>query len=116
MNNQPKGLKLIITIVERKKGKKVIKLFEKVGCVNHQTLLGKGTAPKEVFDLLGFGGVEKDVVISIADESIVPAMFDVLATKMNFNEPGHGVAWSINICSVGGTRALQEIMGMFNKE
>ena len=29
MNNQPNGLRLIITIVERKQGKKVVKLFDK---------------------------------------------------------------------------------------
>ena len=37
---------------ERKQGKKVVKLFEKLGCTSHQTFLGKGTAPVEVFELL----------------------------------------------------------------
>ena len=116
MNNQPNGLRLIITIVERKQGKDVVKLFEKLGCTLHQTYLGKGTAPVEVFELLGFGGVDKDVLLSIADVELTPKLLNALETQMHFNEPGHGVAVSIEVCSVGGTRALEEILGIYVKE
>lgn len=116
MNNQTNGLRLIITIVERKQGKKVVKLFEKLGCTSHQTFLGKGTAPVEVFELLGFGGVDKDVVVSIADVALTPKLFNALETQMHFNEPGHGIAVSIEVCSVGGARALEEILGIYVKE
>lgn len=111
-----KGLRLIITIVDRKKGKKVVKLFESLGCKFSSTMLGMGTAPKEIFDYLGFGDIEKDIVLSIADENIVPFLFDSLRTEMNFCEPGHGVACSIPIRSVGGKRALEAIMGKYVPE
>ena len=32
------------------------------------------------------------------------------------NEPGHGIAGSIEVCSVGGARALEEILGIYVKE
>ena len=116
MNNTPKGLRLIITIVDRKKGKQVIKLFEKLGCVSHQTFLGSGTAPKEIFDFLGFGEIEKDVVLSIADEVVVPFMFSTLEDEMEFNEAGKGIACSIPIAAVGGKRALDAILGKYVPE
>lgn len=111
-----KGLRLIITIVDRKKGKKVVKLFESLGCMSSSTLLGIGTAPAEILDYLGFGIVEKDVVLSLADEIIVPFLFDSLRTEMDFSEPGHGVACSIPINSVGGKRALEAILGQYVSE
>ncbi len=112
----PKGLRLIITIVDRKKGKQVIKLYEKLGCVNHQTFLGSGTAPKEIFDFLGFGIIEKDVVLSVADEMVVPFMFDALDQELGFNRPGKGIACSIPIVAVGGKRALDAILGLYKPE
>ena len=116
MNEKPNGLRLVITITNRKVGKKVIKLFEKLGCVSHQTFLGYGTAPKEILDYLGLGIIEKDVLLSVADESIVPAMFKTLEEKLEFNKPGHGIACSIPVSSVGGKRALEELLGKFNPE
>lgn len=116
MSNNLKGLRLIITIVDRKKGKDVIKLYEKLGCTSHNTFLGNGTAPKEIFDFLGFGVIEKDVVLSIADEVIVPFMFSSLEDELEFNEPGKGIACSIPIAAVGGKRALDAILGLYKPE
>lgn len=110
MNNIPNGLRLIISIVDRKKGKKVINLFEKLGCCYHQTILGYGTAPIEIFDYLGFGKIEKDVVLSVADEMMVPFMFEALRHELDFSSPGHGISCSIPINSVDSSRALQEIL------
>lgn len=116
MSEIPKGLRLVITIVDRKKGKKVIQIFERLGCKTHQTLLGTGTAPTEIFEYLGFGVIEKDVVLSVADEMIVPFMLEALNTELDFASPGHGVACSIPIQSVGGRRALDAIMGRYIDE
>lgn len=116
MNKKPKGLRLIITIVDRKNGNKVVSMFEKLGCKSHQTFLGSGTAPKEIFDYLGFGDIEKDVVLSISDEMIVPFLFDALENELEFNKPGKGIACSIPICAIGGQRALNEVMGLFKLE
>ena len=116
MNKKIKGLRLVITIVNRKVGKNVIKLFEKLGCVSHQTFLGYGTAPKEILDYLGLGVIEKDVVLSVANEMDVPFMFDALEQELEFSKPGNGIACSIPIASVGGKRALEEIFGKYKPE
>lgn len=110
MNSNPTGLKLLITIVDRKKGKKVVKLFEKLGCTYHHTILGYGTAPVEIFDYLGFGKIEKDVVLSVADEEMVPFMYDALNQELDFASPGHGISCSIPIKSVDSTRAIKAIL------
>lgn len=106
------GLKLIITIVDRKVGKKVVKLFEKNGCYFHKTLLGKGTVSQEIYEYLGLGEIEKDVVLSIADEKIVPKLLELLVEKLHFDLPGKGIACSIPISSIDGISSLKRILQM----
>lgn len=112
MNKELKGLRMIITFVDRGQGEKATKLYEKLGAANHQIFLGYGTASSEIYAYLGFGMIEKDVVISLVDVDLVPFMFNALKEEMNFNSPGHGIACSVPILSVGGQRALNAILGI----
>ncbi len=110
MNNNIKGMRLFVTIIDRHKGAEVVKLFEEVGCHYHEIIFGKGTAPKEIYSYLGFGDVEKEVIISIAPTNIVPFMIDALKLELHFDQPGHGVAFTIPLDSVAGKSVIEEIM------
>ncbi|MGM9900090.1 MAG: hypothetical protein ACI32E_05880 [Bacilli bacterium] len=110
MNNEVKGLRLIITIVARGKGKKVSKIFEKIGCNIHQIHLGYGTVTDEVLQYLGLATIEKDVVFSLADEKIAPYMLSTINEEMNMSSPGQGIACSIPIQSVAGKTTLNAII------
>lgn len=118
VNREIKGMRLLITIVDRSLGSKVVKLFEENGCHYHQIVYGKGTAPKEIYEYLGFGEIEKEVVLSVASADIVPFLIDSLKTEMHFDQPGHGVACTIPLDSVAGKSVLQEIISdqKFNQE
>jgi hypothetical protein len=107
----PKGIRLILTIVDRGKGKKVCQAFSKIGCKEQTILLGKGTASKEIFEYIGFGSIEKDVVLSIAPLEIVPYLLDELRYEMDFNDPGKGISCTIPVDSIAGARALAQILG-----
>ena len=108
--SQIKGLKVVITIVDRKKGDEAVALFEEIGCHAHYIFLGNGTASKEILEYLGFGIIEKDVIISIANEELVPEMFQVLEDELDFDRPGKGVACSIPVSSIAGKKALEMIL------
>lgn len=110
MNNKINGMRLFVTIVDRHLGSKVVELFEEAGCHFHQIIYGKGTAPSEIYEYLGFGEVEKEVVISIAPTEIVPFMIDSLKINMNFDQAGHGVACTIPLDSLAGKSVLEEIL------
>lgn len=110
MNKEIKGMRLFVTIVDRHKGNAVVKLFEEVGCHFHEIIYGKGTAPKEIYDYLGFGDIEKEVVLSIAPTELVPFMIDALKIDLHFDQPGHGVACTIPLDSVAGKSVIEYIM------
>lgn len=110
MSTKIKGMRLFVTIVDRHLGSKVVELFEEAGCHFHQIIYGKGTAPSEIYEYLGFGEVEKEVVISIAPTEIVPFMIDSLKINMHFDQAGHGVACTIPLDSIAGKSVLNEIL------
>lgn len=111
MSNMPNGLRLVITIVDRGKGKKITKIFEKIGCYSHNIVLGYGTASEDILEYLGLGTIEKDVVFSVADETVVAHMLEILNVEMNFASPGHGIACSIPIQSIASKTTLDAILG-----
>ena len=108
--NNVKGLSLIVTIVDRKKGKKVKKIYKKLGCNYHLTFVGKGTAPKEIFDYLGVGVIEKDVILSVIDSELKNQLFENFRTKLHFDKPGKGVACSIPINGIDSAAALNRVL------
>lgn len=69
-----KRIMLLLSIVERDKGKKLIKELKNVNIkVNFQTV-GLGTAPTEMMDIFGLGTNDKDIVISLGAETDVKDM------------------------------------------
>lgn len=107
----PKRLKLLVTIVDRGRGKIATEHLQKFGLVLHMTAHGKGTAKSEILEYLGLGETEKDVVLSLGERDKVRAAIEHLKENMRFKEPGHGIAFTIPIMSVGGKFTLQCITG-----
>ena len=65
---------LLLSIVERDKGKKLIKALENINVHVNFQCVGFGTAPTEMMNIFGFGGKDKDIIISLGAESAVRSM------------------------------------------
>ena len=65
---------LLLSIVERDKGKKLIKALENINIHVNFQCVGFGTAPTEMMNIFGFGGKDKDIIISLGAESAVRSM------------------------------------------
>ena len=106
-----KGLSLIITFVDRKMGKKVIKLFNKMGCKYHTSFIGKGTAPSEIYEFRGVGIIDKDVILSVCNKDLKDQLLQALINKFKFDKPGHGVACSIPLDGIDSLSSLKVVLG-----
>lgn len=84
MITQPK---LMVSIVERGKGKALMNLYNKEGVDFHYQTIGHGTATSEIMDILGLDSKEKDVIISLAAapamDRLVYLMSDALRGVVN---------------------------------
>lgn len=86
-------LRLIITIVERGKGNKVRRLYQEHQVFTHIHCEGVGTATSEILDILGIGSSEKDVLLSLAPQSTVRALFQKLSDELHGTMRTRGIAF-----------------------
>lgn len=74
-------------------------------------MLGLGTAPSSLSELLGTGETEKVIAMGTAEESVVPALWDCLREKFAFEEKNTGIAFTVPVKSVGGPATLALLAG-----
>ena len=89
------GIKLIIFILGRGRGERLLRLCEKHDIAFSIILRGHGTAGTEIMSILGIGDPEKDVVLLSAAESRADAVMNDLAELMGLSAPGSGIAFTI---------------------
>lgn len=96
-------LKLLITIVARKKAEYYIDLIQSFD-VNMQLIaLAEGTANAKMLGLLGLLDSEKAVIFGVIQESKVPDALSTLEHKFQTIKDGKGVACTVPLTSVIGT-------------
>ncbi len=107
-----KRLMMLLSIVERDKGKKLIKELESQNIkVNFQTV-GFGTAPTEMMDIFGLGTKDKDIVISLGAESDVKEMMSRFGTAFESHSKFGGLMIILELSAA--SRILTEILHFDN--
>lgn len=100
----------MITIVDRKSGKKYLELYKKNEQHVSFTSLGAGTASSDILDYLGLDAAEKLVVFSIQEEESWFHIKKQLQQKLKIDAPGGGIAFIVPLSSIGGKKALQFLL------
>ncbi len=107
-----KRLMMILSIVERDKGARLIKELKKMNIrVNFQTV-GFGTAPTEMMDIFGLGTKDKDIVISLGAENDVKDMMANFGTTFSSHSKYGGLMIVLDISAA--SRVLTEILNFDN--
>ena len=101
------AVKLLITIVDRGKGKRAASVFGKFGLHFHMVSFGRGTASSETLDYLGLGETDKSLVMSLSPEEKVPDVRAALVEDMKLYSPGKGILFGIPVSSISGRIARQ---------
>jgi hypothetical protein len=103
----PHKLKLLITVVNRKKTEfyaDFLQSFE----INMQLVLnGLGTASAETMRMLGIPEAEKGVIISIIKEDMAKSALDALEEKFQTIKHGKGIAYTIPMTGTIGVAIYQ---------
>lgn len=108
-------LSLLVAIVDRNQGEKVTKIMNTDNLSFNFIFLGRGTASSDLLNYLGLGETEKDVVLSAAPSEKIPMLMERLNQELHLDKPGHGVAFTIPISSVGGPQTLAMMIGELQK-
>jgi hypothetical protein len=103
----PQKLKLLFTVVDRKKAEfyaDFIQSFE----VNMQlTLAARGTASVETLSMLGLTDSDKSVIISVIKEEKAPAALRALENKFRTIKNGKGIAYTVPMSGTIGVATYQ---------
>jgi nitrogen regulatory protein PII len=63
---------------------------------------GRGTAKSVVYEVLGYEGRKKTVAVSIQTKAMTNHILKQLGDNIDFDKPGTGIAFSINVSSISG--------------
>ncbi len=103
---------ILLSIVERDKGKKLIKELESINiCINFQSV-GFGTAPTEMMDIFGLGSNDKDIIISLGAENVVKDMMANFGTTFASHSKYGGLMIILEVSAA--SRILTEILDFNN--
>lgn len=109
MPKKPKQ-KLIVTIVRKEKAKKVIFASKKAGASGGTTLFGKGFRLHDKDRFLGIPiEREREIILTLVDEEIYPAVMQAIIDSVNLNKPKQGVGFVISAKHITG---VQHLLGL----
>lgn len=99
---------ILLSIVERDKGQKLIKVLEKINIKLNFQCVGLGTAPTEMMDIFGLGTNDKDIIISLADETAIQDMMSDFGTIFESHTKYGGLMIMLSTSAAG--RVLTELL------
>ena len=97
---KPEQMAMIMSIVERGSGGKLVKLYDKHQIFTHIRFEGQGTATSEILDILGLGGSEKDVIVSITTRPAALTLMGKLDDELRGAAPGRGIAFTMPLSAL----------------
>ena len=102
---KPEQMAVIMSIVERGSGGKLVKLYKKNQVFTHIRFEGQGTATSEILDILGLGGSEKDILLSVTTRTAARVLLERLDDELRGAAPGRGIAFAMPLTAVSNLMA-----------
>lgn len=96
----PESVKLIMTIVERGQGDGVQRLYTERQIPWHYRAVGEGTASSELLDVLGLGGTERDVLLSLASKGPAERLMRLLKEDRPESLQAKGLAVDMSVTGI----------------
>jgi nitrogen regulatory protein PII len=101
-----KKLKLLVTVVDRRKGEFYLDVISQFDVNCQMAVGGLGTAQSEIVELLGLEA-HKAVILSVVREDHMDAVMNCLEDKFATIKKGKGVAFAVPLSSVIGVNLYQ---------
>ncbi len=92
--------KLLVSIVGRDYGERVVALTKAAGARGGTILLGNGTAESSLLQLLGIGTSEKDIVFTLLPAEILEPAIEALKSDSLSRRKAQGIAFSLDVPTI----------------
>ena len=108
----PIKLKVLVTIVNRKKADFYTSVLEGFDVVGSEVVYGNGLANKQILAYLGLNKTEKAVIFSIVKETMVKEILAAYEDKYFKVKDANGVAFTIPLSQMIGVNAYKFLTNM----
>ncbi len=95
-NNKP-AFRVLFLIATPKLVHRAVEICKERHVPVQQILRAQGTASSEMMDVIGLGGVDKDVLMNILPKDFADELLKVLRKKLHLGTPNSGVAFTFAI-------------------
>ncbi len=95
-------VKLFIIIVGRNQSDYFLNEFKKTDIACSFVVYGRGTATKDIYEVLGIGETKKDIIFALVKESDIEKLKEIINYRFNASKAAKGVAFSIPFDSMAG--------------
>ena len=100
------GIELICIIVNDGHGSKILKTAKQNGVRGGTILLGRGTVKNKLLEFLSLYDVRKEIVWMLAEKKVAFQALQKLDEEFHFEKPHHGIAFTIPVHKIMGTRCI----------
>ncbi len=98
---------LVITVVKRGWGEKVVKASKTAGAEGGTTIFGRGTGVHEQQTLLGIPiEPEKDIVLTVIPNDLTERVIQAIMEATDLEKPGNGICLVVELKRVAGIAHL----------
>ncbi len=91
--------KLFVTIVDKDKTERIVKLFKRYNINYSCSINAKGTASGSLLSYFGLDDVKKNIVLSVVPCVLETKIMYLLHNKLEMYKPGNGICFSLGITS-----------------
>ncbi len=100
--NKVERLKMLCVIVNRNQGQFFVDSFLDQNVAVAFDVYGRGTAPREIYDIIGMSDNKKELVIALIKESDLDKVLNIIKTRFSVSKAAKGVAFTIPVDSMAG--------------
>lgn len=101
----------VISIINPNMAKRMNAICEQLSLPMTLELLGRGTATKNMLELLGLGNRDYHIIMTVADKKQTATLIDEARRQLYIDAPGHGIIVATPIKSVAGGNTLSYLNG-----
>jgi hypothetical protein len=114
--NEFERLKLMVCIVARGQGNRVVKELRDLGVTFNMESVAYAAVGADLADIFGLTESDCDIVFSVVTESKTKAALSMVEYKFSLDDPGTGLACCVPLTGVGGPLSLKYISGIDTKK
>lgn len=104
-------ISVIMMIVNREREDDYRRILNQTGACAVFSTPGQGTAGASVLEILGLERTEKTVLTAMTTRQTAKRLMERMNSALGINMPGGGIAFSMPVGSVGGSKALKMLAG-----